>query len=326
MGRRRYSQNNSDEGMASFFAFVFAALGGVLMNKWFAGLSGSESIGLGIGWVSFFIFFGLLAWLFNLPASSSSTTGGAYSGGGSPSGRRASYSSGTGSPSYTLPLVSHAEMYNALKTLEAKGVGWGTLVNDKTAEERIQIFSKHFGSEEKGKFANDKFEQEQASPARKRTLNDLINKCEYEDDSIKENLLDGVKSCEGTMSNEQFQKIAKQIKSFQEQKRKIDAHTKYEGRLSNSDIKAIKTHHGYVCMGCGLDPAEQYGNNMAGIIEAHHKNPYSEMAEGEVRTAEPDDFIILCPTCHRLIHRLSNPDDLDGLKELLSQKKSSWWG
>jgi len=39
-----------------------------------------------------------------------------------------------------------------------------------------------------------------------------------------------------------------------------------------------------------------------------------------------DDFYILCATCHRAIHKLEHPDDLEGLKEIVSSKKKrSWW-
>ena len=62
---------------------------------------------------------------------------------------------------------------------------------------------------------------------------------------------------------------------------------------------------------------------MKNILEAHHKTPFSELEEGKSRIVKPDDFLILCPTCHRMIHKLSSPDDLEGLKKLLSKNNEN---
>lgn len=79
-------------------------------------------------------------------------------------------------------------------------------------------------------------------------------------------------------------------------------------------------------MARGLNPIEEYGENMKGIMETHHKQPYAEIEEGESRTVELDDFLILCPTYHRLIHKLGLPNDLNGLKELVNKPaRLSWW-
>ncbi len=217
-------------------------------------------------------------------------------------------------------------MDNALKSMKDKGLDWKTLANDKTDEEREKLFIEHFSDEEKGKIASDRFNRTDIYPARKDHLNKLINEGDFEDDSIKTNLLNKVKSFDGAISKSEFEEIVDEIITFKEKKKRIDNHIKYEGRLSNKDIQAIKEHLGYVCMACGLDPIEEYGENMKGIMEAHHKKPYADIQEGESRTVEPDDFLILCPTCHRLIHKLDSPDDLDGLKELVNKPThSSWW-
>ena len=41
-------------------------------------------------------------------------------------------------------------------------------------------------------------------------------------------------------TNEDFQKTAREIRKYQERKKLKDNHVKYEGRLSNKDVKAIK--------------------------------------------------------------------------------------
>jgi hypothetical protein len=57
------------------------------------------------------------------------------------------------------------------------------------------------------------------------------------------------------------------------------------------------------CHGCGMDPVKAYGVE---VIEAHHRVPLSELKES--RIPNPGDFDLLCPSCHRAIHRLVPPD------------------
>lgn len=210
--------------------------------------------------------------------------------------------------------------------MNQEGKDVNALVNDISDEDREKLFSKYFKDEDKGQYANDKFNQDIAWPARKQTLEKILNEAEYEDDDTKGNLSEKINNLGEEISNEDFQTIFKEIRTFQERKRAKDNHIKYEGRLSNKDIQAIKEYHGYVCMGCGLDPVEEYGEQMKGILEAHHKIPWANMEEGQTRIVIPSDFLILCPNCHRMIHKLKSPDDLDGLKEVLNQNnKSHWW-
>lgn len=235
-------------------------------------------------------------------------------------------SSGGGYSGYSSNYISSSDLDKALKDIESKGKSWEDLANFTTDEEREKLFAEYFKDKEKGEAANDKFNREQLGPARKRTLNKIFAEAEYEDDETKENLKEKIDNFDNTISNNEFQTTVKEIRKFQERKKLKDNHIKYEGRLSNKDIKAIKDVLGYVCMGCGLDPVKEYGVEMKGILEAHHKTPWAEIKENEVRTVEPNDFYILCPNCHRMIHRLDSPDDLDGLKEVLNQnKKSHWW-
>lgn len=272
--------------------------------------------------------------------TSSEYRSGAYSGGsgysgggsgGSGGGYSGGYSggSGGGSGSHTSSAsstyISSADMDNALTSLKDKGFDWKTLVNDKTDEKREKLFIEHFGDEEKGKIASDRFNSTNIYPAREAHLNKLITESEFEDDSIKTKLLDKVKSFGNTISKTDFDTTVDEIVTFKEKKKRIDNHTKYEGRLSNKDIQTIKEHLGYVCMACGLNPAKEYGEDKKEIMEAHHKNPYSEINEGEIREVKTDDFLILCPNCHKLIHKLDSPDDLEGLKELVNKTSNPWW-
>jgi hypothetical protein len=55
------------------------------------------------------------------------------------------------------------------------------------------------------------------------------------------------------------------------------------------------------CEACGLVPSVQYGVE---IIEAHHKVPLS-LSKGE-REISASDFLMLCPSCHRAIHKMAD--------------------
>lgn len=57
------------------------------------------------------------------------------------------------------------------------------------------------------------------------------------------------------------------------------------------------------CDLCGFDPANVLNAQMLKartVLDVHHKFP---LAEGE-RYTSPDDFALLCPTCHRMEHQL----------------------
>ena len=56
------------------------------------------------------------------------------------------------------------------------------------------------------------------------------------------------------------------------------------------------------CHGCGAESLKAYGVE---VIEAHHRVPLSELKES--RIPNPSDFDLLCPSCHRAIHRLVPP-------------------
>lgn len=79
-----------------------------------------------------------------------------------------------------------------------------------------------------------------------------------------------------------------------------------------------------VCECCGLDPKRDYafdGPPEQTPLDIHHAAPLRELAEGETRRYRvPDDFMVLCPTCHRMIHKQDNPGDIKALKRRLRFK------
>lgn len=87
-----------------------------------------------------------------------------------------------------------------------------------------------------------------------------------------------------------------------------------------ADARQVKQARGLTCEGCGLDGEAAFGRDLAmSAMEAHHLVPVADMPEGG-REVSTDDFAVLCATCHRLIHRLQSPDDLDGLRKLMRGK------
>lgn len=60
------------------------------------------------------------------------------------------------------------------------------------------------------------------------------------------------------------------------------------------------------CEACKCTPEDDYKNKQTAIdiIEAHHRIP---LAKGE-RNTKPEDFCMLCPSCHRAVHKLINAD------------------
>jgi predicted HNH restriction endonuclease len=55
-----------------------------------------------------------------------------------------------------------------------------------------------------------------------------------------------------------------------------------------------------ICEACGVAPGARYGHE---IIEAHHKVP---VAEAGITNVSIHDFVLLCPNCHRAVHKGSS--------------------
>lgn len=65
------------------------------------------------------------------------------------------------------------------------------------------------------------------------------------------------------------------------------------------------------CCICGFDFYRVYGDLGKGYIECHHTKPISEYRRGDTTRAE--DLTLVCPNCHRMLHRhkpLLMPEEL----------------
>ncbi len=63
-------------------------------------------------------------------------------------------------------------------------------------------------------------------------------------------------------------------------------------------VSIVKSKQSSACDICGLQPFERYGVE---CIEAHHKKPISTYSSAYV--VNPSDFALLCPNCHRAVHK-----------------------
>jgi 5-methylcytosine-specific restriction protein A len=82
--------------------------------------------------------------------------------------------------------------------------------------------------------------------------------------------------------------------------------------------KEAKKHHGVRCQACKVRFDERYGELGRGFIEDHHLRPISSLEEGAAISFDvASDFAVLCSNCHRMIHRTTDPSDLDSFRRLI---------
>lgn len=101
-----------------------------------------------------------------------------------------------------------------------------------------------------------------------------------------------------------------------EQAKRYRQHRSIERQSSHS--RKVKKIQGTQCKGCELELADLYGPIAKDMIDAHHLVPLSSLNNGEVVRLDPKkDFAVLCPNCHRVIHRMGDCSDIDGLQKLV---------
>lgn len=71
------------------------------------------------------------------------------------------------------------------------------------------------------------------------------------------------------------------------------------------------------CEACETDMIGRYDLGGTPIIDCHHLFPLSDL-DGEERETTKDDLALLCPSCHRAIHRLDDCSDLDELRRRIN--------
>ncbi|PAU94367.1 hypothetical protein CK503_06060 [Aliifodinibius salipaludis] len=107
-------------------------------------------------------------------------------------------------------------------------------------------------------------------------------------------------------SNESYKQFSsskgydKDFESHEEGNKKERYTTDYERNPINRQ-KAID-YHGLDCEVCGVNFQERYGELGKGFIHVHHIKPISEYNKS-FRPDIKNDFAVLCPNCHAIIHR-----------------------
>jgi 5-methylcytosine-specific restriction protein A len=86
----------------------------------------------------------------------------------------------------------------------------------------------------------------------------------------------------------------------------------------------VKKALGCKCQVCGKRMEEVYGDIGKGYIEVHHKRPLSTLDEDvQVEFDAKQDYAVLCANCHRMIHRLPDPSNVELLKNMIKLAKQS---
>jgi 5-methylcytosine-specific restriction protein A len=69
--------------------------------------------------------------------------------------------------------------------------------------------------------------------------------------------------------------------------------------VAKKKAAALSQTGALACEACGFDSEARYG--IQGVIECHHLKPVAELQPGE--TTKLSELRLVCPNCHRLVHR-----------------------
>lgn len=82
-------------------------------------------------------------------------------------------------------------------------------------------------------------------------------------------------------------------------------------------------YHGSICMACGFDFEEVYGDLGRDFIEVHHCVGFRDLAQDQIVDVRTD-MVTLCSNCHRMIHRKRTQIlTLEELREILGKQVNS---
>ncbi|MDE2676436.1 MAG: HNH endonuclease [Gemmatimonadota bacterium] len=74
----------------------------------------------------------------------------------------------------------------------------------------------------------------------------------------------------------------------------------------------LKKQGALACEVCGFDFQVQYHGLEKPFIECHHLTPLSRLRPNS--RVSMRDLALVCPNCHRMLHRQADPSDLDALR------------
>lgn len=90
---------------------------------------------------------------------------------------------------------------------------------------------------------------------------------------------------------------------------------RYERRAE--DRRQAIALHGPNCQACGFDFEATYGPEGAGVVHVHHTVPVSRL-EWNYELDPRADLVPLCPNCHYMAHRRSDPYTVAELRRMIS--------
>lgn len=90
------------------------------------------------------------------------------------------------------------------------------------------------------------------------------------------------------------------------------------GLAKKKRAAALKLSGKLVCEACGINLEDRYGVLGRGYMEVHHKKPVSTLKPGE--KTKLSDLALVCPNCHRMLHRVRNVLALEELRGIISGK------
>jgi len=87
--------------------------------------------------------------------------------------------------------------------------------------------------------------------------------------------------------------------------------------------KEVKKVQGVRCQVCLMTFEDVYGSLGKDFIEAHHLKPVALLPSHPVLQDPLTDFAVLCSNCHSMIHRMSDPGDIEALRRVLRARTNS---
>ena len=118
-------------------------------------------------------------------------------------------------------------------------------------------------------------------------------------------------------TSSQIQSDEKELSEFKKEGAKMETSLSLRERDPKVRSAALK-HYGYSCTVCDLEFKSVYGGYQ-NCVEVHHLKPLANRKKGEKTRIE--DVVVLCPNCHRAIHKYDDPSDWEGLRSIVVGEK-----
>lgn len=96
------------------------------------------------------------------------------------------------------------------------------------------------------------------------------------------------------------------VNAFRKEARRMERSVSVLERDPRNRRAALRLY-GLSCAICHMDMGEAYGNFAKECVEVHHLKPLAKAKQP--RVPDSKDFRVLCPNCHRVLHRTEDPSD-----------------